>query len=279
MHVQHHYAHIRSCMAENRIEGDVLGIAWDGTGFGMDGTIWGGEFFRVDESAFKRVATFKQFRLPGGEQAIREPRRTAIGILYEIFGDDFSSDEELPTIRSCSESELNVFYTMLKQKVNSPLTSSAGRLFDAAASLAGIRQIVTHEGQAAMELEFLTEQDSTDDEYPYTIKEDDILHIIDWTQLFKEIIRDIKNNSTQAMISRKFHNTLASIIKDVAVIVGKKKIVLSGGCFQNKYLTERAISILEKAGFQPYWHQRVPPNDGGIALGQIAAVRRKLQNA
>jgi len=278
MHVQHHYAHIRSCMAENQLEGDVLGIAWDGTGFGTDGTIWGGEFLRIDDSSYERVATFKQFRLPGGEQAVKEPRRTAIGILYEIFKEDIFSYKDLPTLRSCSENELNIFHAMVKQGVNSPLTSSAGRLFDAVASLAGVRQFVTHEGQAAMELEFLTEQDSTDGQYLYSITEAEIPMIIDWTQMFTEIIREVKNNAAPALISRKFHNTLASIIKDVAARIGKRKVVLSGGCFQNKYLTERTISELEKAGFQPYWHQRVPPNDGGIALGQVAAVRRELQN-
>jgi hydrogenase maturation protein HypF len=215
--------------------------------------------------------------LPGGEQAVKEPRRTAIGILYEIFKEDIFSYKDLPTLRSCSENELNIFHTMLKQGVNSPITSSAGRLFDAVASLAGVRQFVTHEGQAAMELEFLTEQDSTDGQYLYSITEAEIPMIIDWTQMFTEIIREVKNNAAPASISRKFHNTLASIIKDVAARIGKRKVVLSGGCFQNKYLTERTISELENAGFQPYWHQRVPPNDGGIALGQVAAVWRELQ--
>jgi hydrogenase maturation protein HypF len=167
---------------------------------------------------------------------------------------------------------------MLKDGINAPLTSSAGRMFDAVASLAGVRQFVSHEGQAAMELEFLTALDSTEEVYSYSIEKNEAPFVVDWTGIIREIAADVRNNLTPARISRKFHNTLAYIIKDAATVSGEKRVLLSGGCFQNKYLTERAIGLLESSGFQPYWHQRVPPNDGGIALGQTAAALKELRN-
>lgn len=270
--VQHHYAHVRSCMLENHLDGDVLGIAWDGTGFGTNATIWGGEFLKVDERSFERVATFKQFRLPGGDKAIKEPRRTAIGVLYEIFKDDILKQSDLPPFSSFSKSELKILISMIKKGINSPLTSSAGRLFDAIASIIGVRHITNYEGQSAMMIEFICKPDTGEDKYPYKIDREVNPMIVDWIPMFREIVNDYKINVPNEVISGKFHNTLSSIIIDICGIIGKNKIVLSGGCFQNKYLTERTINLLINNGFQPYWHQRVPPNDGGIALGQVAAV-------
>jgi hydrogenase maturation protein HypF len=290
--IQHHYAHVASCMAENQLDGRVLGVSWDGTGYGLDGTIWGGEFLLVDDSAFQRVATFKQFRLPGGEKAINEPRRTAIGILYELFGENFIAHDYLPTIKSFTTSELHNLTMMLKKEINSPITSSAGRLFDAVASIIGLHQQISFEGQAAMELEWAIGNIQTDEAYQFSIcdfqfaieeknqgsKVESCKYIIDWSPTFLGILEDIKRKVNIAHVSAKFHNTLVEMIIEIAKRIGENRVVLSGGCFQNKYLIERAVHRLNSKGFNPYWHQRVPPNDGGISLGQIAAAMRQKES-
>ncbi|MDI6766475.1 MAG: carbamoyltransferase HypF [Bacteroidota bacterium] len=292
LQVQHHYAHIASCMAENQIDGRVLGVSWDGTGYGLDGTIWGGEFLLTNDTSFERVATFQQFRLPGGEQAIREPRRTALGVLYELFGDKMFEYDFLPTLKSCSKTESASFLKMLNKQINSPLSSSVGRLFDAVASIIGLRQKVSFEGQAAMELEWAIGDKQMDETYKFRISDfarlpkrsgvqgfriDKNEIIIDWSDIFHGVINDAKNGLDISNISTKLHNTLIEIIVDIAKRIGEKRVVLSGGCFQNKYLTERTVRRLEEEGFKPYWHQRVPPNDGGISLGQIAAAMRQKE--
>jgi hydrogenase maturation protein HypF len=289
--IQHHYAHVASCMAENQLDENVLGVSWDGTGFGLDGTIWGGEFLLTDSTSFKRVATFRQFKLPGGEQAIKEPRRAALGILYQIFGNEIFEHVDLIPVQSFTQLELGVMRTMLRQNVNSPITSSVGRLFDAVSSLIGLRQRVKFEGQAAMELEFALERASARDCYPFfistrdsqnqksTSENRDLNWIVDWESLITEILKDQKQNLDRSNISKKFHNTLTKIIIDIAERAGEKHIVLTGGCFQNRYLLDQTVQQLMDRGFHPYWHQRVPPNDGGISLGQIYAVARMQSNA
>ncbi|MBI4811535.1 MAG: carbamoyltransferase HypF, partial [Ignavibacteriales bacterium] len=276
LQIQHHYAHITSCMAENQIDGRVLGISWDGTGYGLDGTIWGGEFLLTNDSSFERVASFRQFRLPGGEQAIKEPRRTAFGMLHELFDDKLIEYDYLPTLKACSKTETTSFLQMLNKQINSPLTSSAGRIFDAVASIIGFRQHVSFEGQAAMELEWAIGDKQMDEHYQWSIDElkSKPKFIIDWSMLLHNIINDIKNGIDISNVSTKFHNTLVEIIVEISKRIGEKRVVLSGGCFQNKYLTERTVRRLEEEGFKPYWHQRVPPNDGGISLGQITAALR-----
>ena len=270
--VQHHFAHVLSCMAENELEDPVLGISWDGTGYGTDGSVWGGEFLRTDEESFQRVAHFRQFRIPGGDAAVKEPRRTALGILHEIWGDDVIADHRLAPIASFSSSELLVMQQMLSKGINSPLTSSAGRLFDAVASILGLRQKATFEGQAAMELEFAIEN-STDEAYPLEITTG-FPSIVDWAPMIPEILIDLKKGKSVGIIAAKFHNTLTEVIVAIAREVGESNVVLTGGCFQNRYLVERSIRRLSDTGFKPHWHQRVPPNDGGIALGQVVAAAR-----
>jgi hydrogenase maturation protein HypF len=275
--VQHHYAHIASCMAENQIEGPVLGVSWDGTGYGLDETIWGGEFLVTDDTSFVRKASFAQFKLPGGDKAVKEPRRSAIGVLYEILESILFSLDDIAALKSFKRSELDVLHQMLVKNLNSPRTSSVGRLFDAVASIVGIRQVARYEGQAAMELEFLTLGTHSNDSYPYeftTSSEQNDLSIIDWRSMILGIVDDVRKSVDVSLISTKFHNSLVSIVVDAAKRVGLEKVVLSGGCFQNVYLTEHCIDGLRKEGFRPYWHQRVPPNDGGIALGQIYAMVR-----
>jgi hydrogenase maturation protein HypF len=270
--VQHHWAHVLSCMAENELDPPVLGVSWDGTGYGTDGTIWGGEFLVPDQDSFQRVAYFRQFRLPGGEMAVKEPRRTALAILFEIWGQDGLEDEGLAPVAQFSKTERGLIRQMLTKGISAPVTSSAGRLFDAVASLLGIRQVVTFEGQAAMELESVMGSEVSE-AYPFGLS-NAVPQIIDWAPMISEILIDLRRGISPSIISAKFHNTLADIIVEVARQVVTPKIVLTGGCFQNRYLLEQAVQRLSQAGFKPYWHQRVPPNDGGIALGQIAAAAR-----
>ncbi len=275
--VQHHYAHILACMAENKVEGPVLGVAWDGTGYGLDGTLWGGEFLLVTEKGFRRVAHFRPFRLPGGERAIREPRRAAIGLLYELFGDTLFEMKGLAPVLAFSERERRLLQRMLQRGLNAPWTSSTGRLFDAVASIVGLRQVTSYEGQAAMELEFALYDVETEEAYALEIPPPNTHYplTIDWSPMIQHIIRDVQHGTPVGVIAARFHNALVEAIVAVARQVGEVQVVLSGGCFQNRYLTERAVARLRDEGFRPYWHQRVPPNDGGIALGQVIAASRE----
>jgi hydrogenase maturation protein HypF len=337
--VQHHIAHVLACAAENELAPPLLGVSWDGTGHGSDGTVWGGEFFLLTEKACRRAAHFRQFRLPGGEQAIKEPRRAMLGMLYEVFGESALAARESPPLQSFAAADLPALTAMLRGGINSPLTSSVGRLFDAVAAFLGIRQIVRFEGQAAMELEFSIDNIKTDETYPFEIEcqekpggggrisalpsqelpvpsphevgrelgvaaasrrcgfipsphevgrglgrgvpiqgwqcQDEAggesMLVVDWRPMVKNILADVKRHLPIGLISAKFHNTLAGVIVAVAQRIGQPQVALSGGCFQNRYLTERTAARLEQEGFRPYWHQRIPPNDGGIALGQIVA--------
>ncbi len=266
--VQHHWAHVAACMAENQIQAPVLGVVWDGTGYGLDGTIWGGEFLLAkSDVAFERVAHFRQFRLPGGDRAIKEPRRSALGLLYEIFGKRASDFLQQPV--DLSEEEKSLLEQMLEKQLNAPLTSSAGRLFDAVASLAGLRQRASFEGQAAMELEF-ARQLGVRDAYPIRIEQGKPMKV-DWGPMIRELLTDVNRKESSGFISAKFHNALAEMIVVVAKKIGEPKVVLTGGCFQNRYLTERAVARLREEKYRPYWHHQIPPNDGGIALGQAVA--------
>lgn len=273
--VQHHYAHVIACMLENELEPPVLGVSWDGTGYGLDNTIWGGEFFLVTKDYYQRVAHLRQFPLPGGESAIREPRRSAIGLLYEMNADLAKTD--LPPLKSFSDKELSLLQTMLQKQINSPRTSSAGRLFDAVASLLDLRQVNRFEGQAAMELEFQLNETLNNDYYDFQIAIQKNIgnspgYLVDWKIIIQQLLKDKKNSISISVISQKFHNTLTEIIVEIAKKVNESKVVLSGGCFQNRYLTEYTVKRLKEENFHPYLHQRIPPNDGGIAVGQIGSV-------
>lgn len=272
--VQHHYAHVLSCMAEHGLEAPVLGVAWDGTGYGTDGTVWGGEFLHVDATSFSRAAFLRPFPLPGGDIAAREPRRSALGLLYAMYGDDLPHKQ-----LGFSERELRLLLAALRKQVNTPLTSSMGRLFDAVAALVGLRQQCSFEGQAAMALEFAQARANTDECYPFemtpvTTDKGGCGSIIEWKPMIEAILAD----HDTAAISAKFHNTLAAVIVAVAGQIGEPVVVLSGGCFQNRALLQRTIKGLRGAGFQPYWQQQIPPNDGGIALGQVMAAVREMRD-
>lgn len=271
--VQHHYAHVLSCMAENDLAAPALGVAWDGTGYGPDGTVWGGEFLRLSHSSFQRIAHLRCFRLPGGEKAVREPRRSAVGLLFEALGPGALERMDLAPVKASPMADRETMRAMLRAGLNAPPTSSAGRLFDAVASLCDLRHESRYEGQAAMELEFALDGIAVMDHYPFSIGTETPA-IIDWGPMVLSLLDDIRRGASIGVISAKFHNALVEVIVSVARMTGLDRVVLTGGCFQNKYLCEHAVDGLTDAGFRPYWHQRIPPNDGGIALGQIMAVLR-----
>ncbi len=270
--VQHHWAHIAGCMAENEIRAPALGVAWDGTGYGLDGTIWGGEFLLATRGgSFERVAHLRTFRLPGGNQAVREPRRAALGLLHEIFAESLWDEADL--LGAFSAQEVKLLRRMLEKNLQTPITSSVGRFFDAVAALLGLRQCVSFEGQAAMDCEFAISP-GVEAAYPFRLTETTPLQI-DWEPAIRALLRDLREGETRGAISAKIHNMLSESIVAVAARIAQPQVVLSGGCFQNRYLTERTIARLRAENFRPYWHQRIPPNDGGIALGQIVAVRAR----
>ncbi|MDE1987378.1 MAG: carbamoyltransferase HypF [Alphaproteobacteria bacterium] len=268
--VQHHLAHVAACMAEHGIAPPVLGVAWDGTGYGTDGTIWGGEFLLVTEGGWCRVAHLRPFRLPGGEIAAREPRRAAIGLLYEAFGADaFTLD--LPPVAALAPAERDVMRTALAHAVNAPLTSSMGRLFDGFAALCGLRQIASYEGQAAAEFEWASADVVPARPYNFSLVTStavDAPWIIDWKPALDTLLSDKAAGVSVGAISAAFHAGLAKVLADVARQVGTPRVILTGGCFQNMRLSEEAVTALRNAGHEPVWHRRVPPNDGAIALGQ-----------
>jgi hydrogenase maturation protein HypF len=284
--VQHHYAHVLACMAENQIlEETVLGVAWDGTGYGLDGTIWGGEFLLVSPNLgnkWERVAHLQPFPLPGGDRAIKEPRRSAMGLLYELFGDRLFTEKEFqPWLQAFSPQELATLSKTLSQKINTPVTSSMGRLFDGIAAITNLCQKVSFEGQAAMQLEFIADSLQTNESYPLPLqtkgcieerKSIQNLQLLDWGAMVLAIMDELNCGVPVNLISAKFHNTLINGIVKIAQQIKVEKILLTGGCFQNKYLSEKGIKRLQEEGFRPYWHRLVPPNDGGLALGQAIAV-------
>jgi hydrogenase maturation protein HypF len=274
--VQHHHAHVVSCMADNDLEGPVLGVCWDGTGYGTDGNVWGGEFLWANTDSFERAAHFRPFKLPGGDQAVREPRRAALGLLHELLGEvDFEQKAPEVLLESFSESELRVLRQMVVKGLNSPWTTSVGRIFDAVASLTGLRQTCTYEGQAAIELEHALVGGDEAEVYPFRLNESVGSGIVvDWEPALMALLGDVGNNVSIGEISARFHNTLVEVIWKVADRIGEEKVVLTGGCFQNLYLTEKAVRGLESRGFRAYWHQRIPPNDAGISLGQAVAAAR-----
>jgi hydrogenase maturation protein HypF len=262
--VQHHHAHLVSCLADNATVEPALGVTWDGTGYGTDGTIWGGEFLLGDANGFERVAHLRPFRLPGGETAVREPRRSAAGVLFELGIDLMSAPHGLD---SFTERDLGVLTTMLTQRINSPLTTSAGRLFDAASAIVGLATVSSFEGQGAMALEFAASQDDPDP-YPMAITKAEGPLVLDWGPMIEAMLTDIGAGIDAGIVASRFHAGLERGIVEVARQVGHPRVALTGGCFQNRVLTERTARALRADGFEVLLHSRVPPNDGGISLGQ-----------
>lgn len=273
LQVQHHHAHIASCLAENRFTGPVIGVSLDGTGYGSDGTIWGGEFLIADMASFRRAGHLQYVPLPGGAAAIKKPSRMALSYLYTLLDDDFPI-EELPLV-DLEANEIETVKKQLKQRINCPLTSSAGRLFDAVSALAGIRGKIDYEAQAAIELEMAAPGDLDGSEiepYPFKINEEQGVKVLGLADLVSAIVQDIKNGVAIPLLSARFHVTAARIIarmcQSIANEVGTGKVALSGGVFQNRLLFGLATAELKKAGFEVLTHKLIPCNDGGVSLGQ-----------
>jgi len=303
--VQHHHAHLASCMAENGLEGTVLGVILDGTGYGSDGTIWGGEFLVGGYDGYQRAAHFRPTRLPGGDAAVREPWRMALSYLYSAIGTDAFAIKH-PLAGRLTEQDRTIFTSMLQRGINSPLTSSCGRLFDAVAALLNVRHCVSYDGQAAIELEALAET-AADVEliksplikgdlggfasdikikfppaplyqggsYSYRISSNQETPLqLDFSSLFPEILADLDAGISTAVIALRFHITVAAAVVDICLRIAKttglERVVLSGGVFQNRLLSEMVYTALSADGFTVFTHRLVPPNDGGIALGQAA---------
>ena len=268
--VPHHLAHVLAGMLDNGLDGAALGVAWDGNGYGDDGTLWGGEFLVVDEAGYRRVARLWPFHLPGGEVAMREPRRAALGALHAVFGEAALSMDALAPVASFAPTERTVLARMLARGVNAPATSSAGRLFDAVASILGLCQKASFEGEAAMAVEFATARAESTVSLPTpTISEAGDACLVDWRPMLAAIVEASRAGVSAEALAAAFHEALAGAIVAVAMRVGQPSVLLTGGCFQNARLTERSVQRLRDAGLIPYWHHRIPPNDGGLAAGQI----------
>jgi len=270
--VQHHLAHVAGCRAENNLKGKTLGVAWDGTGYGLDGNIWGGEFFLLTSDKFAHIAQFKNFILPGGEKAIKEPPRSALGLLYSYFGEEFA-EKFILFEKIFGKEKFKLLLYSARRRINCFNTSSVGRLFDALSALLGIVKFNEFEGEAAMALEFIADS-SNKQSYRFELAEENIL-IVDLKITLEEILKDISTGLSAAVIAAKFHNTLANIILTVAQKFGIRQVLLSGGCFQNKLLVEKSLKLLRDNNFSPFIHRQIPPNDGGISFGQIFAFNLK----
>ena len=281
--VQHHHAHIASCMADNGVESPVIGVAFDGTGMGVDGNIWGGEFLVADYRSFRRAGHLEYLPLPGGDAAIKRPYRTAIGYILTLLGEN-ALNGDLPVMKEADDMEIEVIKRQIERKINSPLSSSVGRLFDAISALLGIRGETDYEGQAAVELEMAAYSgviamnvsdkaiSHAQGHYPYRVVEDEGIRIVLLEDLVAAVIEDLHRGVSRGKISVRFHNTVAQMIDEMCRLIadetGISQVALSGGVFQNRLLLRRAVGLLESSGFQVSTHRQVPCNDGGISLGQ-----------
>jgi hydrogenase maturation protein HypF len=278
--VQHHHAHIASCLADNGIDARVIGVAWDGTGYGTDGHVWGGEFLLADLEGFERAASFQEVAMPGGEGAIREPWRMAAAFLQAAYGEAMG-DLDLAFVRRLDRAAWRVLSRAAERGLNAPLTSSAGRLFDAVASILGLRDRVDFEAQAAMELEALADPEP-DRVYAVELGEEEGRTIVQTPDLVRGVVEDLLAGVDAARIAGRFHASLADVLvrtcRRLRERSGLDRVALSGGVFQNLRILRSAIDGLGRAGFEVYTHHQVPPNDGGLALGQAAIAARRGEN-
>ena len=289
--VQHHHAHLAACLAEHHVDGPALGVTWDGTGYGADGTIWGGEFLLGDAASFTRVAALRPFRLPGAEAAIREPARIALALLWELYGDAALEMTDLAPLQALRPGEGRLLAQMLRRGLNAPVTTSAGRLFDGVAALLGLRARVSYEGEAALALEFAAAGHGAD-AYPIALAApapargdeaqaapDRPALQIDWAPTLQAMLADLRRGADRGIIAAQFHQALVGAIVAVATRVNVSRVALTGGCFQNRLLTEESVKALRRAGFEVLLHRQAPPNDGGISLGQVAVAAARRQSA
>ena len=268
--VQHHHAHIASVMAEWGLKGELVGVSFDGTGYGTDGTVWGGEFLVATEKDFTREAHLVYIPMPGGEKATQEPWRMATAYLHAIYGDrmdDYPSD----FLNRVGEGKVAAMLKLIENRINTPLTSSAGRLFDAVASLAGLKDRITFEGEAAVRLTELAEREGDRSGYPFEIRENGTMEV-DTLPAVEAAVEEVKKGVPVTVVARRFHNTLVHMMVEVVDILcertGIDRVALSGGVFQNRLLLEGVAERLEKMGLRVYHNQRFPVNDGGLSLGQ-----------
>lgn len=276
--VQHHHAHIVSCMAENGKNGKVIGVAFDGTGYGVDGNVWGGEFLTADRTGFERAAHLGYVRLPGGDKAVKEPWRLALSYLFRSYGDERPLKGFYSRVRPA---DLEIMLKMIRSGLNSPLTSSAGRLFDAVSSLLGLKDFATFEAEAAIRLETIADTEAAG-LYEFKIS-DASPRVIDLRPLIRGIVDDVNSGVAPEVISGRFHNTIAGMIAAVCKMIkaetGINDIALSGGVFQNALLSELTEKRLREEGFDVYTHSVVPANDGGVSLGQAVIAAGTLKGA
>ena len=268
--VQHHFAHMASCLAENGERGPVIALAFYGLGYGPDGALWGGEFLVGDYRSFERRAYFQYVPMPGGAAAIQNPWRMALSYLYTFLGRE-GLMRHLPIFAQAREEKVRVILQQIDQKINSPLTSSCGRLFDAVSALLELCLSVSYEGQAVVELEMIASPGERGT-YEFFVEEEEGKEIIRLKPMIEGLLRDIEKGTAHPVISGKFHNTLVKIGLSVCQRIkrqgGPKKVALTGGVFQNRLFSEKMRAALEKAGFAVLLHRRVPCNDGGLSLGQ-----------
>ena len=279
--VQHHHAHIASCMAENGLDGRVIGIALDGTGYGIDGCMWGTELLLANYCDFERAGHLEYVPMPGGEAAVREPWRMAVSYLYRHFGRDFLH-LRIPFLQQLDPAKLKVLLQAMERHINSPLTSSCGRLFDAVAALAGIRQQVNYEAQAAIELEMAMDSGADESGYVLEIAEENGQLIFSTRRLFVELLTDLERSTPVGIISARFHLGLVEALAKAAEILrrrtGLERVCLSGGSFNNRFLLEHLQAHLRGAGFQVFTQAEVPAGDGGLSLGQALVAAHRLRS-
>jgi len=282
--VQHHHAHAVSCMAENGIQEPVIGIILDGTGYGTDGTIWGGEILKVTYSDFERLGYFEPVQMPGAQAAIDNPWQMAVSYLYSTYGTSFR-ELNLPFLRVIPDDKIKLVVEMLKNHFNSPFTTSCGRLFDGIAALTGLRLSVNYEGQAAVEFEQQVELVADTPGYSLKIQTNSNIFSIVWYKMIQEVVKDIQTTTNISTIAFKFHKGLSEGLFAAACqarnLTGLNSVVLSGGVFMNLFLLEHLQQLLTRDGFTVYTHHKVPANDGGIALGQVVianAIMKKASN-
>jgi hydrogenase maturation protein HypF len=272
LHVQHHHAHIAAGMAEHGLSGPVLGLAWDGAGLGTDGTLWGGEALIVEGARFRRVAHLRPFRLPGGERALREPRRAALGLLHALDGPAGTTHLR----EGFTPREADVLAAMLGRGLQSPITTSMGRLFDAVAALSGVRAQAGFEGQAAMALEFAAGEEGAVEPYPLPLRDGEPA-VADWEPLIRALLVDRERGAPASLMANRFHAALASLAEAIALRAGLPQVVLAGGCFQNLRLLRDTQARLRARGFEVWTPRQYPPNDGSLSLGQLAVAARQYE--